>query len=280
MNAVTDLSRIFRSAVVLIVEDELTRQYLQRLGFVAPIGIHVAGGKGGVRALTEAARADGLTHVYGIVDQDYGPSNFERWRTMGSDKLFVLPVHEAENLLLDDAALESVPSNNLRRTQEAIRECLSREAGQLTWTVALRHVLASLRRSLMDGFPEHKTVRTLEDALQFIVQSIWFRDLSSSIPWMGSKAAINAKLADEQTKATSALASGAWRETFSGKELFRIARGYILQPPNSRPGMKPPTASQLDVTLAQEVAEWQVSNSAKPECMTVLREVIRQRHGV
>jgi len=281
MAAITDLSRIFRSAVVLVVEDELTRQYLQRMGFVGPIVIHVAGSAGGVRALVDAARADGLFHVYGVVDQDYGQSNFSTWTKVGVDiKWFVLPVHEAENLLLDDVALENAPSNSFGRTAAQIGTCLYQHAQQLAWTVALRQVLVLLHGSLVDKFPKHKTFHTLADALQYITCSPWFTALSASTAWIGSGSTISAMLNTEHVNARTSLSAGAWKHTFPGKELFRVVRSYISQPLRQQPGVRAPTASQLDVTLAQEVADWQIANSAVPSCIAVLRDVIRSRHGV
>jgi hypothetical protein len=280
MSRSTDLSRLFRSAVVLIVEDELTRQYLQRLKFQEPIVIHVAGGAGGVRALVDAARADGLVHVYGVVDRDYGQENFSRWRTSEDIRCFILPVHEVENLLLDEIALENAPSNNSGRNAFQIREHLFLHAKSLTWTSALREVLTFLRHSLLHDFPTHKSFSTFDESLHYITRSSWFEALIKSTDRMKSEPEISSMLKNAQAKAASTLLSDAWRHSFPGKELFHVARSYIYQAPRPQPGVSAPTRSQLDVTLAQEIAEWQVDNLKIPNCIVALRDVIRARHGV
>ena len=67
------------------------------------------------------------------------------------------------------------------------------------------------------------------------------------------------------------LDNGKWLRSFAGKELLRVARGYIYQPPNQAP----PSAYDLDV--AKSVAKWQVDNGRVPDELKQLLATIQNK---
>jgi hypothetical protein len=71
------------------------------------------------------------------------------------------------------------------------------------------------------------------------------------------------------------LKSGAWEQTFSGKEIFHPLRDWVYtkRPPNAN-------SSDLDVNVAKAIAAWQVQNNTVPQELRELRAAIRQRAGL
>ena len=67
------------------------------------------------------------------------------------------------------------------------------------------------------------------------------------------------------------LANSNWRRSFAGKELLRVARGYIYQPPNRAP------LSAYDLDVAKSVAKWQVDNGRVPAELKELLTAIQNK---
>ena len=103
-----DIARasLYRGAINLWVEDELTRAYLAEVWNDPSIAYFIGGGHDGVNAIVHDAEKDGCRNVFAVIDRDNRPSNHKDWLTSGKTfRTFVLPVHEIENYLLDSAAL-------------------------------------------------------------------------------------------------------------------------------------------------------------------------------
>lgn len=166
------------------VEDAITRQYLQELWQDAGIVFHVGGGGPVIRAVAHDATSQGVGTVVGVMDRDFGDTNFAQWTNPASTaRVMVLPVHEIENYLLDADALSGCALNNRGRSAAEVEAYVRNTAALCEWQVAASQVIASWRREFQADFPGHPTrdeARDRATALAHLTALPWARD------WPGS----------------------------------------------------------------------------------------------
>ncbi|MDY3560911.1 DUF4435 domain-containing protein [Gemmata sp. JC673] len=278
MTAVAHLSSFYSAApIVLWVEDVVTRDYLTKVwGDPAEIAFFIAGGNTAVRPAVETARREGIGHVFGLIDRDFGHTNIASWANLGADiRIFYPPRHEIENYTLDAAALAGCSLHNRRRTGAQITTRLEELVAQQPAWLACRRVVTEMRTDVLGNFPEHPSlahVTTVAQAEQHITGSDWFAQIAGRVGTWATAGHVSARLRAAEANFTAALASGAWLMDFSGKEIFRRVREYVYQPPQN-PGSP-------DSDFAKTIGEWQLTNNVVPADLTQLHSALRVRVGL
>ena len=282
-----DLPGLYRGKINLWVEDVLTREYLKLCWNDDPdILFLIAGGHEHVQAILAAAQRDGFTNVFGLVDRDFRKSNEPDWMNGSKTfRCFVPDVHEIENFLIDPDSLAAAEATTTEwRSNEAIEKELKKLAGELSWWMACREVIAGFRTQFREKFLTHPKCppvdkNTLEWAVEAITTQDWYLELASRTREATKAGSVQARLEMAQTRLETHLNgdSTTWRTEFSGKELFRYIRGKISTPPPQSHHM---SKSQLDLDFARSVAEWQVENNQIPQEVTNLRDALRRRVGL
>jgi hypothetical protein len=116
-------------AIKLWVEDMMTRAYLQDCWNDPQIGFLIAGSNEGVVSVVNHAREDGITHVFGLIDRDFGISNRNRWHAADGPCVFRPDVHEIENELLAPTHLAGCDLNNQARSAPDVTARLQTRGG-------------------------------------------------------------------------------------------------------------------------------------------------------
>lgn len=266
----SDIDALYKRAkAVLWVEDPETRAFLGAVwqGLAPTIEVLVAGGQSNVDAVCEQARTAGVTHVFGLVDQDFGNSNRDRWPTLNVDeRVYRLDVHEVENLLLDAVALQGCKLNTCKRTVQQIQTKIDAEAQNRAYWVACVRFLAETRRNAMAGYPPNpRTTASLADAANHVGNSVWFSSTAIACPTLANSARVSVELQTAHTAAIAALGNGDWTTSFPGKEIFRVINGYVQQSARGLSGR---------IDLVKAVGEWQRDNGRVPKQATDLRNAI------
>lgn len=266
------------SKIFLWVEDAVARIYLNECWQHDPeIFFLTAGGSENVGAVLKDAEERGYGNVFGFRDRDFRASNRADWFDARKGfQCFVPEVHEVENYLLDEAALGGCMLNNNNRNAVNIRRRLNGRAKGLVWWMACRQVIVGLAEEFRAGFLEHPKcpeVTDLTSAEQSIITQEWFGQLKVRANRATKSGEISRRLKEAHSFFQAHLTSGQWKDTFSGKELFREVRGWVYTPP------RPASRTDLDVDLAREVARWQVENHRVPLEVLELRQAIRQKAG-
>ncbi|MFO0877583.1 MAG: hypothetical protein U0840_09425 [Gemmataceae bacterium] len=277
MTAVAHLNALYSAArIILWVEDPITRDYLTRVwGDPPEIAFLISGGNASISPTVQAAEREGIGHVFGLVDRDFGRTNMASWNNPAGPRLFYLPRHEVENYALDASAIEGCGLNNRGRSVADVDTELSRLAALQPIWLACRRVLTEIRRAVLDNYPAHPTtvaMPTVAAAEQHIVGSPWFAQLPATAHQWTQPGAVLAALQAAETGYNADLASGNWRVEFSGKEIFRRVRDYVYQPPQN-PGTP-------DSDFAKAIGEWQQANNQVPADLAQLRSALRARVGL
>lgn len=266
----SDLPALYKHDICLWVEDPLTRSYLATLwSSDSKLGLLVAGGHEGTRAVAEMAFRDQILKVFGLVDRDFGTTNRHQWANPPKDlRCYKTEVHEVENFLLDSEALAASQYNSRERTPEEILEYMQRQAEQLTWWMACRQTLAEFRMSVTDGFPGNPTTQAQldrETAVSHILR--YARTIPHAVTrWTDLE--VERVLEMHHNTFTQECESGGWRSSFSGKEIFASVCGFI-----SIQGVE----KSLREEVAKDVAETQRRQDAVPSELTQLRESLYLR---
>ncbi|MDB5312342.1 MAG: hypothetical protein JWO38_6544 [Gemmataceae bacterium] len=276
MTAVAHLAALYSAApIILWVEDPITRDYLTKVWDDPPeISFLIAGGKASVRPTVSAAEQEGISHVFGLADRDFGHSNIANWNAAGT-RVFYLPRHEIENYTLDVPAIHGCALHNRGRSVADVATELNRLAMTQPIWLACRRVISDLREEIQGDFPGHPAlvaVTTLLLAEQHIVASNWFTQLSVRAATWTRPGYLATKLQDAERAFNAARVNGTWLSEFSGRELFRPLRSYVYQPPRL-PG-------NPDSDFAKAVGEWQQANNAGPADLTQLRSALRIKVGL
>ena len=273
-----------RRAVVVWVEDGLTKEYLSALWNDQRIGFAVAAGREGVSALTTDARSgpDQRTNVFGIRDRDFGETNFQHWKDPNTC-LFTLSRFEIENYLLDWDALKDCAEAGLRRNSAGIARRVKRRAETLAWWAACKRSLSDVHIELTGSFPDDPTQDEITDhtsALDYILETDGWHKQVCGLPKTDlSKNSIAQRLTDYHNEMTQDVKSGDWVKTFPGKPLLREARSYI------RSSKRTGSAAEADVDLARDIAKWQFpkpprNEDRRPADLVLLHDVLLQRAGL
>lgn len=197
------LETLYRTSVVLWVEDELTRSALLRAwGPTKGLSVHVAGRKENVRAL---ARSAATLRVSGLVDRDFDAPLPGAW-SEPKRTLFTTDGHEFENDLLDFDVIARVSANG---TPAATIEA-SAQAHATT---------------LIPSDPGVGTVADLARAADYVLSSPGWSNAPAAWGRWKIRAHVEGRIADEARRLDATLTDGSWREHFSGKEILRWVRG-------------------------------------------------------
>jgi Protein of unknown function (DUF4435) len=277
MITVAHMSSLYSAAqIVLWVEDTFTRDYLRKVWGEPPeIAFFIAGGSSSIRTIVQAAERERIRHVFGLVDRDFGKTNYDRWTENTASRVFTIPRHEMENYCLDAAAIQACGLNNRNRNIAEIGNELRRSAEEQQSWLACRRVLSGIRETVLEGFPEHpirQEVRTIDDAIGFIVNSEWFVGLSDRVGRRTTPEAIREGLDRAMTDLSNSLATGDWLSVFSGKEIFRQIRTFVYQPPQN--------PASPDNDFAKAIGQWQYDNRRIPDELHELRLALRGRVGL
>jgi hypothetical protein len=273
VTAAVDLPKLYRRAINLWVEDALTSEYLQDAWGIADLLCLISGSSDSIRPAVRDAQRNGIANVFGVVDRDFYETNYAKWGNLES-RYFVLPVHELENYLLDPAALAGCDTNNNARAEAEIVVHVRARAEALVWWMACRHTIKRLRRMCWDNFipvPKTSNVIDLKSACEHITNTDWYAGFAGNAAQISTPGQIERWTKEAAAAYTADLGTDEWRRSFAGKELFRHARGYIYQPPQSAP------ASTYDIDVAKSVAKWQVQNDRVPVEVSRLLAEIRNK---
>lgn len=223
-----------QSRVTVLVEDRLTEVMLTKLFLDPRLRFVVAGGKAAVKILLSHAEPFQGPSVFGIIDQDFEEHNQGDWADLDRKptlRRFVLPVHEAENLLLDFPTLAAL-SDQTRPVTAADLEARARSHAELLihWQ-ACKAVLNELAAERGKDFPTAPPqppsgVASLDDSLAHILSAaFWQREPEVLARW--SESYIRQRLESRASDYRADVHSERWKATFCGKEVFRHLRACV-----------------------------------------------------
>jgi hypothetical protein len=270
------LAALYNAApIILWVEDLVTSVYLRAVWqYDRRFQLYVGGGHEVLAAVVEDACRSGRSHVYGMRDRDFGPTNRPRWK-QADVSIFALETFEIECFLLDPAALASCAINTAGKTEAWLDDHLRAQAQTLLWWMACRKVLADLREARQAKFPSHPKrgqVATQEDAERVLLDNEWVMvtapGLSKKVAGERLRAALHdahshyAELFHQERKV--------WTQAFSGKELLEELVSWIFTK-----GRPPRSAALQD--LAKAVAQEQISSGNEPKELLELRDAMLAR---
>jgi hypothetical protein len=276
MTATLDVPALYSTGINLWVEDSLSRDYLAEVLFSLPIKFLVAGGRDGVSALCKQASLNRFLGVFGIVDRDFGSTNYADWQNPSKGfNRFVLPVREIENLMLEPAAFADCKLNSGNKNEQSILDQMHECAKNMVWSMACGEVLQAIRHSLLDDFPSHPgpgTIGSVSEAVTHIVDSPWFKRVASTGTPIPNAKELEASLVQRHANYDSMLQSDSWRNGFAGKAIFRHAVSFIC----SGPAVTDTRYSDV----AKEIAQWQLRTTRLPKEIVDLASAIRARAGL
>ncbi|MBN2207916.1 MAG: hypothetical protein JW759_01270 [Candidatus Coatesbacteria bacterium] len=267
-----------RRAVVVWVEDVLTKEYLRVLWQDPKIAFAVAAGRDAVSSLTTDARSgsDARKNVFGIRDRDFGDTNFPDWKP--DTCIFTLPRYEIENYLLDWDALAGCAGEGLRRSAAEIERRVKKRATALTWWASCKRALLDLRMELTGSFPADPTQDEITDrasALNYVLKTNdWHGHVCGLLTTNLANYSVANNLSKYHGEIKQTINAGDWPETFPGKPLLREARSYV------RGAKGALTPEEADVDLAKAVANWQVDHKQQPADLMTLRDCVIKRTGL
>lgn len=269
---------LYKAPLSVWVEDQVTHDVLKELWAGAQINVLVASGKLGVSYMTRS-RPDGVQgQVFGIVDRDFDEDNQAKWLSKDVTVLS-LPVHELENLLLDFEVLHQLCGTE---SPNEIEQRAKTYAEKRLYFMACKAVLRTMQNVLGSDFPADppQTIASIEAAAQHLANTnYWTKHAAKWNQWNNPDHRWQALVAEE-TRLSADLQSGAWLQTFSGKELFRYLRGSV--PKLHTPKMPSLSTGRVnhDLDLAKRIAAKMVELDRIPPVITELKRVLRTKAGL
>lgn len=275
MTKAIDLIKPYTRPITVWVEDPVTSEYLFDCWNLPVITCRTGGSCESISVMIHDAVQRNEANVFGIVDRDFRATNAADWLDLTKDiRCFVLPAHETENYLLDPEALAGCDVNNRGHSPAEIEARMKARARQLVWWMACRHTIKRISRMCIDDFidiPNPGAIVDLASAADHITGHAWFARFPAEAAQIVAAGNIADWISEAHAFYTDDLAGGAWRTTFSGKEIFRDVRGFIYQPP------KRATRSNYDVDVAKSVARWQLANHRIPTDISNLLKALQDR---
>jgi hypothetical protein len=183
--------------------------------------------KDGVKYLVNSVPKEFKDLVFGFVDCDFDDHNETLWADP-STKIFRPACHELENFLLDFEVL-----SELSRVVDAatIQQRAEKIARDLQWWMAGKKALRQIRQTVNVNFPEDPKPNTpaannLASIVAHIVQSGFpGPQVTAYSQW--DQARISALVQQNYDDFSNDLASGQWKNTYSGKEIFRLLKSQV-----------------------------------------------------
>jgi|JI10StandDraft_1071094.scaffolds.fasta_scaffold82090_3 hypothetical protein len=267
---------LYRSAPVVWVEDDLTREVLTILWGSCRLHVAVAGSKAGVGALVKGAPPSLEGRVFGVVDLDFTKPNRDVWRTTRELRF---DVHECENLLLDADCLAAVAQKNGAAISPADIEAFlrARAAAMVPW-MACRATLRVIGEDLK--FPPDPTPTDVPDlaaAVRLVRAAPAWRDSPGVWARWTAVGVLEKQLASWETLYREAVVGDDWRALFSGKELFRAVRGETGFRLDATPKRLKPSPAERDLDLARTLAHTMVARGRVPASVTAMRDALLAR---
>lgn len=271
----TTLLDLYRSPVCVWVEDQLTHDVLTRLW--PDIHVLIGSGKAGALHMLRAVPRSARGKVFAVVDSDFEGGNQSDWSSQDCT-IHRLPVHEFENLLLDFEILSQLSG---AESAAAIASRAQQHAEQLLYWMACKAVLRELQSALGAQFPSDppQSLNSLAAAADYLQQSPYWVEHATALGHFSQAGTRLAALKQAEAKLRDDLQSGAWRETFSGKEILRRLRTYVPRLDATPPRPPQPTATDRDLNLAKRIAAEMQARGRQPQVLDALREVLRRKAG-
>lgn len=269
----TTLLDLYRSPVCVWVEDQLTHDVLTRLW--PDIHVLVGNGKEGALHMVRSVPRSARGKVFAVLDADFEGGNESEWPSPGCTG-HRLPVHEFENLLLDFEILGQLSGVE---SAEAIEARAQTHAERLLYWMACKAVLRDMQSALGAQFPGDppQSVNSLESAATYLQKSsYWTGHAAAFATWSHPDKRL-AALQQAEARLRDDLQSGAWRQTFSGKEIFRHLRSNVPKLDATPPRPPEPTPTDRDLNLAKRIAAAMQERGRVPAVLDRLREVLRRK---
>jgi hypothetical protein len=267
----------YRSAVRIWVEDQLTHDVLKQLwsDMDMDMDVQVGNGKAGALHMVRSVPRSARGKVFAVLDADFEDGNESEWASPDC-KMHRLPVHEFENLLLDFEILSQLSGVE---SAEAIEARAKLQAERLVYWMACKAVLREMQRALGAHFPGDppQSVNSLESAAKHLQEKSYWADHAVAWNRWSESGTRLAALQQAEARLRDDLQSGAWRQTFSGKEIFRYLRSNVpkLDATPKRP--PEPTPTDHDLNLAKRIAAAMQERGCVPAVLDRLREALRRK---
>jgi hypothetical protein len=276
MTALT-LFALSRAPLNVWVEDPLSHSVLTALWQDPRINVVITQGKSGVRHMVRSNPDPERYCVFGVVDRDFDDDNEIEWANVGC-RIFHLPVHEFENLLLDFDVLAALAKGP---TVAEVRAVARERAVKLRWWMVHKAVLREMQQELGAGFPgdasSDGSLSSAADVAQRLRTSAYWTDHGVALKRWLEKARLDDRIRELGEQLQSDLDGDAWIQTFSGKEIFRHLRSHVrgldeapIRPPN-------PSAAERDLNLGKRIARQMKDMQRVPAKLMELRQILRTK---
>lgn len=264
---------LYRSAVVVWVEDELTREVLTILWGSCRLHVAIAGSKAGVSALVAGAPPALKGRVYGVDDLDFAKSNRSSW---GSADVLHLDVHEAENLVLDSECMASIArERGATVTPEEFDAAMRGVASGMVPWMACRATLREISEGLR--FPDDPRVAEVPD-LDAAVRHIqshpaWSQSPTTWTRW-SSTPTLRGALDGWERLYRDSIGEPSWCDRFSGKEILRALWSDRRLRLDGTPRKVVRTSAERDLDVARSIAHRMVAMGRVPTMVMELRDTL------
>jgi len=272
----------YRGRVKVYVEDPLTHMLLTDVWADPRMDIEVTRGRAGVLHMAQATTITAHGEVFGVVDSDFDAHNETQWNSPAC-RVFRLPVHEVENLLLDFEVLSSLSLESRGRSPETAAQIRTRAHGYarglVSW-MACRAVLRAMQQALGEAFPGDPTqreCRSLDASADWIAARPYWGTHAAALARWQPPGKIRAELETWEAMYRDTLEHDSWVRDFSGKELLRHLRSHVtgLDP---QPASAPPSsAADRDLDLARRVVRCMQAQNRQPEVLRRILAILRAR---
>lgn len=263
----TTIFDLYRGPLVW-VEDDMTRVILTELWQDSTLHVISAGGSEAVRYMVRAAEPNPKFKdlAFGVVDRDYGETG-SAW-SLPSTRIFVLPVHEIENLLLDFEVLGALAHKS---PGELRTRALAYVRAQRWWAVG-KMILRELRRAMTSDFPTDPPEGLLNAdsvAAWLEKEGYWGTHGGHFSDWNRTE---YRRIKIDELGATigQGLESDAWLSRFPGKEILRHLRSYAQ-------GLDVSSGDDRDLDLAKRVTRRMREERQIPTALVELREQLHHK---
>jgi hypothetical protein len=279
MTALT-LFALYRAPLTVWVEDPLSHSVLTALWQDPRINVVITQGKPGVRHMVRSNPDPARYCVCGVVDRDFDDDNEADWPSAGC-RIFHLPAHELENLLLDFEVLAALTKGV---TAAAIRAAAHERAVKLRWWMVHKAVLREMQQELGAGFPgdapTHGVLLSASDVERRLRTSAYWTDHEAALKSWVEKTRLDDRIRELGEQGKADLDGDAWTQSFSGKEIFRHLRSHVrgldeapIRPPN-------PSAAERDLDLGKRIARQMKDMQRVPAKLMELRQIVRAKAGL
>jgi hypothetical protein len=276
----TTLFDMYEGPAHVWVEDPVTHYVLTELWHDRTINVIISQGKAAVLYMVRSNPDPDRYCVCGVVDRDFDADDEARWGHPEC-RVFRVPAHELENLLLDFDVLAALAKGD---SAGRIEEQAHARAVELKWWMVHKAVLRTLQEELGAGFPgdapETELLSSAADVEGHLRASEYWREHAAVVQRWAQGPALHDEVERWDRHLSAELAGDGWRLSFSGKEIFRHLRGHVrgLDDAPARP--PDPTPSERDLNLAKRIARHMRNEGRIPPALARLHQVVRTKAGL